>query len=62
MMPSGFLPLSIGARFIVLTMRKQDELASRQDSLLDVHFDGAEPEFAGVDGGFERVHDHGIEF
>ncbi len=43
-------------------MRKQDELASRQDSLLDVHFHGAESEFTGVDGGFERVHDHGIEF
>ena len=62
MMPSGFLPLSIGARFIVLTMRKQDDLASRQDSLLDVYFDGAEPEFAGVDGGFEGVDNHGIEF
>ena len=62
MMPSGFLPLSIGARFIVLTMRKQDDLASRQDSLLDVHFDGAEPELTSVDGRFERIHNHGIEF
>jgi hypothetical protein len=41
--------------------RKRERMRRIGKSQLDVHFDGAEAELAGSDGGLESGHDHGIE-